>query len=188
MPVTGDLQVVASPLGDFVKSAGFAGAAALVAALILMCTMLVTSRRAGRRFDREIEQRERHHEKAREDAQHAAQVQRGWERLKWVLETTGTDSVASDGVTLGLGPELVFELLRGLLSDAERLGDDALIRAVTMYHKQFGLVLAQHGGTLAELAAATSAVDGKPDKKSSPETDEEPTAKAVVTAGGRRRR
>src|SRR5689334_9248376 len=119
MPVTDELNVVASPLGDFVRSPGFAGAAALVAAVMVMCTMLVTSRRAGGRFEREIEQRERHHEEAREDAQHAEQVQRGWNRLKWVLETTDADSAASNGATLGMGPELLFELLRGLLSDAE---------------------------------------------------------------------
>lgn len=188
MPVTGDLQLAASPLGDFIKSSGFAGLAALVSALIVMCALLLASRRAGKRFEQEVEQQERHHQQAREDAQHAAQVQRGWERLKWVLETTGTDSVATDGATLGLGPELVLELLRGLLSDAERLGDDALVKAVTMYQKQFSLVLAQHGGVLSELAAATSAVDGKPDKKSGDDANEKPTATAEVASGERRRR
>ena len=83
-------------------------------------------------------------------------IQRCWERLKWLVETAGIEPAASEGASLGLGPELALELLRGLLRDAEQLCDDALANAVTVYQHQFSLVLAQQGGPLSELVAAAS--------------------------------
>lgn len=205
MPVSDVLQAIRLPnlvpLPEFIVSPGFAGAAALVAAVIALCAVLYGSRRAGNRFKQELEQRERHHQQAREDEQRARAVERCWERLKWLVETAGIEPAASEGATLGLGPELTLELLRGLLRDAEQLGDDTLAKAVAVYQSQFGLVLAQQGVPLSELAAAPSAsedgkpdkqpassTDGKPDKQPATAADETPTANAEVAAGERRRR
>jgi hypothetical protein len=121
--------------------------------------------------------------------------------MKWLVETVGIEPAASEGASLGLGPELALELLRGLLRDGEQLGDDALANAVTVYQHQFSLVLAQQGGPLSGLAATASpSQDGtsakqppsspgpKPDKQPTPSTDETPSAAAEVAASGRRRR
>jgi hypothetical protein len=189
------------PLREFVVSSGFAGAAALLAAVIVVCAVLYASRRAAQRGNAELEQRERHHQEARKDEQHAAAVTRCWDRLVWVVETAGIEPAASEGATLGLGPELALELLRGLLRDAEQLGDDTLAQALTVYQNQLALVLAQQGGPLSELAAAgSSSPDGKPDKSRASSAhekpdaapasaaDETPAGTAEVADAGRRRR
>ena len=181
------------PLREFIVSPGFAGAAAVISTVIVLCAVLYASRRASR-------QRERHHQQAREDEQRVVAIQRCWERLKWLVETAGIEPAASEGASLGLGPELALELLRGLLRDAEQLCDDAL-DAVTVYQHQFSLVLAQQGGPLSELvAAASSSGDGtsvnepasslgpRPDKQPTTSTDETTSATAEVAASGRRRR
>ena len=49
--------------------------------------------------------------------------QQCWQTLKWLVETAGVEPSASEGATLGLGPELAMATLRGLLRDAERLED-----------------------------------------------------------------
>jgi hypothetical protein len=182
------------PLREFIVSPGFAGAAAVIAAVIVLCAVLYASRRASG-------QRERQHQQAREDEQCAVAIQRCWDRLKWLVETAGIEPATSEGASLGLGPELALELLRGLLRDAEQLGDDALANAVTVYQHQFSLVLAQQGGPLSELAApASSSGDGtstkhaasspgpRPDKQPATSTDETPSATAEVAASGRRHR
>ena len=122
------------------------------------------------------------------------------------MKTAGVEPAASEGATLGLSPELAMATLRGLLRDAERLKDETLADAVTVYQSQFALVLAQQGGPLSELAArapstmgarnlppqATAtegpakATDGKPDKHPAP--DENPTSTTELTASGRRRK
>jgi hypothetical protein len=138
----------------------------------------------------QLEQRERHHQEISD----AAAATRCWERLKWVVETAGIEPAASQGATLGLGPELALELLRGLLREAEELGDDALAGAVTVYQTQLGLVLVQQGGPLSTFADTPSpATDPKPDKqpahaqaKASPPPDETP--RPVAEIAGRRRR
>ena len=142
--------------GDLIVSPGFAGVAALLAAIIALCAVLYASRRATNRFQQQLEQRDRHHEEAREDERHAEAVAQCWERLVWLVETAGIEPAASEGATLGLGPELALELLRGLLRDAKKLGDDTLAKAAAVYLHQLGLVLAQQGGPLPELAAASS--------------------------------
>ena len=103
-------------------------------------------------------------------------VQRCWERLKWLVETAGIEPAAGEGATLGLGPELALELLRGLLREAQELGDDSLANAVTVYQNQFGLVLAQQGGPLSELGAtASSSGDGRAGRRrGQPTTEEKP--------------
>jgi hypothetical protein len=194
------------PLRDFIVSPGFAGAAAVVAALIVLCAVLYAVRRAGKRLNLQLEQREQHHQEVRDAQQHAVASQQCWETLKWLVETAGIEPAASEGATLGLGPELAMATLRGLLRDAERLGDETLADAVTVYQSQFALVLAQQGGPLSELAAAprsatnaanaapqaTSAeepaktTEDKPDKQPTP--DETSTSTTELATGGRRRK
>jgi hypothetical protein len=195
------------PLRDFIVSPGFAGAAAVVAALIVLCAVLYAVRRAGKRLNQELEQRDRHREEAREAEQHAVASQQCWETLKWLVETAGIEPAASEGATLGLGPELAMATLRGLLRDAERLGDETLADAVTVYQSQFALILAQQGGPLSGLAAdAPPAKGGRPlqppqapatEEPAKPPADkpdgqpapgESPTSTTELTAGGRRRK
>ncbi len=192
------------PLRDFIVSPGFAGAAAVVAALIVLCAVLYAARRAGKRLNQELEQRERHLQEERDAQQHALASQQCWETLKWLVKTAGIEPAASEGATLGLGPELAMATLRGLLRDAERLKDETLADAVTVYQNQFALVLAQQGGPLSELAAGapsatgarnaqpqatstkqpTKATEDKPDKQ--PARDETPTSTTELASGGRR--
>lgn len=198
------------PLREFLVSPGFAGAAAVVAALIVVCAVLYAGRRAGKRLDSQLEQRERHHQEARETEQRAMSSQQCWETLKWLVKSAGIEPAASEGATLGLGPELAMATLRGLLRDAERLGDETLADAVTVYQNQFALVLAQQGGPLSELAAsAPSATAGKtaqpqaspteepvkvaddtPDKRPPPPPPPDETAVTTteLASGGRRRK
>jgi hypothetical protein len=63
----------------------------------------------------------------------------------WNWYTAGIEPAATHGATLGLGPELALELLRGLLRDAEELGDDTLAKGITVYQSRLALVLAQQG-------------------------------------------
>ena len=121
---------------------------------IVLCAVLYAVRRAGKRFTEELEQRERHHQETRDAEQRALAAQQCWETLKWLVNTAGVEPAASEGATLGLGPELAMATLRGLLRDAERLGDEILAEAATVHLNQFALVLAQQGGPLSELAAA----------------------------------
>jgi hypothetical protein len=194
------------PLREFLVSPGFAGAAAVIAALIVLCAVLYAARRAGKKLNRELEQRDRHHQEVREAEQHAVASRQCWETFKWLVQTAGIEPAAGEGATLGLGPELAMATLRGLLSDAERLGDETLADAVTVYQSQFALVLAQQGGPLSELAAsppaapraripqpqATStqepakAPEDKPDKQAG--ADESSTPTTELAADGRRRR
>jgi hypothetical protein len=55
---------------------------------------------------------------------------------------------------------VTLELLRGLLRDAERLGDDTLAKAVAVHQEQLLLVLAQQSGPLSTLAAPAQAHRG----------------------------
>lgn len=144
------------PARDFILSPGFAGAAALLAALIVMGAVVYGSRRTGKRHRAEQDQNERHHEERRADEQHAAAVARCWDRWWQVLETAALEPAASEGATLGLGPEVTLQVLKGLLRDAEQLGDDTLTQAITVYHEQFLLVLAQQSGPLSRLATEST--------------------------------
>lgn len=158
------------PARDFLVSPGFAGAAALIAAVIVVCAVLYGSRRAGTRYLADSDQRERHHEERRADEQHAVAVARCWDRWWQVLQTAALEPAASEGATLGLGPEVTLQLLRGLLRDAEQLGDDTLVKAITVYQEQLLLVLAQQSGPLSRLATeAVMPVNG--DAPASPPRD-----------------
>lgn len=194
------------PLREFIVSPGFAGAAAVIAALVVLCAVIYAARRAGKRLDQQLEQRERHHQEAHDAEQRALASQQCWETLEWLVETAGVEPAASEGATLGLGPELAMATLRGLLRDAERLEDETLADAVTVYQSQFALVLAQQGGPLSQLAAsAPSAMDGrnpapqatsaeepvkapedKPDKLAA--SDESLSSTTDLASDGRRRR
>lgn len=145
------------PARDFIVSPGFAGALAVVAAVIVLGAVLYGSRRAGKRALAERDLRERHHEERCEDERRALAVARCWERWWQVQQTAAIEPAASEGASLGLGPEVTLELLRGLLRDAERLGDDALAKVVAVYQEQFLLVLAQQSGPLSSLAGAAPA-------------------------------
>jgi hypothetical protein len=161
-------------LRDFLVSAGFGGAAALLAAIIGLGAVLYVSRRAGKRSQQQLDQRERHHEESRDDAEYA-----------WVVDTAGIEPAASEGAGLGLGPAVTLELLRGLLREAERLGDETLAKAVAVYQEDLLLVLAQQGGPLAELATATSAelANGKTDSKPATAAHRKPAAAAAAVPG-----
>ncbi|WP_319457490.1 MULTISPECIES: hypothetical protein [unclassified Mycobacterium] len=178
--VLGDL-----PLRDFIVSPGFAGVAALLAAIIASCAVLYGVRRAGKRSQQLLEQRERDLEQTRGDAQNALAVARCWERWQWVVETAGIEPAVSEGATLGLGPAVTLELLRGLLRDAEQLGDDTLAKAVVVYQEQLLLVLAQQGGPVAELAVATTvqSPDGQLDDKPASSAHRKPDTATPTTAG-----
>lgn len=145
------------PARDFILSPGFAGVAALIAALIVMGAVVYASRRAGKQHRDDRDQRERHHEEQRADEQHAAAVARCWDRWWQVLQTAALEPAASDGATLGLGPEVTLQVLRGLLRDAELLSDDTLTQAIAVYQEQLLLVLAQQSGPLSRLATEASA-------------------------------
>lgn len=146
------------PARDFLLSAGFGGAAALIAALVIALVAALVARGAANRHRADLEQQERHHREIREDKQRAAAIARCWQRLVWVVETAGLEP-ASETATLGLGPELALEILRGLLSDAQQLGDEAVANAVMVHLNQFSLVLAQQAGSLAELGAPSAAAE-----------------------------
>ncbi|BBN50761.1 hypothetical protein [Mycobacterium avium] len=206
------------PARDFLVSPGFAGAAALIAAVIVVCAVLYGSRRAGKRHLADSDQRERHHEERRADEQHAVAVARCWDRWWQVLQTAALEPAASEGATLGLGPEVTLQVLRGLLRDAEQLADDTLVKAITVYQEQLLLVLAQQSGPLSRLAtetatsvngdASASPPRGTPTSIDSPEpgtgpgrrattpataspaseSDESSTAATEQTSGRRRRR
>lgn len=184
------------PARDFLTSAGFGGAAALLAALVVAGVAALAARRAAKRHTAELEQRERHHHDTRSDEQHAAAVARCWQRLVWLVETAGIEPAANQNATLGLGPELALELLRGLLRDAEQLGDDTLADAVSVYLGQFTMVLAQQGGLLSDLPGDpppddTPAQEDTPTQEppAAPSTDGEPApATTRATPAARRRR
>jgi hypothetical protein len=194
------------PLREFIVSPGFAGAAAVVAALIVFCAVLYAGRRAGKRLNEDLEQRERHHQESSDAEKQALASQQCWETLKWLVKTAGLEPAASEAATLGLGPELAMATLRGLLRDAERLGDETLADAVTVYQNQFALILAQQAGPLSGLAASAppaaggrspqpraasteepaEAAEVQPDKQSV--TADESSTSTIEVASGRRRK
>lgn len=186
------------PAREFVTSAGFGGAAALLAALVLAAVALFALGRVSKRHRLQLDQQERHNQLVRDAEQHNAGVQRCWQRLVWVVETAALEPATSQGATVGLGPELALELLRGLLHDAEDLGDATLTGAVSVYLNQFSLVLAHQGSVSSKPSAPASpdpaTTDGQPGQDATREppasparTNDAPT-KVAGAGGGRRRR
>lgn len=145
------------PAREFLLSAGFGGAAALLAALLIVLTVAFAVWRASKRDQRSLTQRESHDAQLRDDALHTAAVVRCERRFAWVVETAGIEPASSEGATLGLGPELALEILKGLHRDAKQLGDDTLVRGIAVYFNQLSLVLAQQGGPLEHLDATAPA-------------------------------
>ncbi|MEE6140530.1 hypothetical protein SKC41_29985 [Mycobacterium sp. 050128] len=124
-----------------------------MAALVLAGVALIALMRASKRHRLELEQQESHSQQVRNEQQRTAAVQRCWERLVWVVETAGIEP-ASQTATVGLGPQLALELLRGLLRDAEDLDDRTLRDAVRVYLNEFSLVLSQQTNELPTPIAA----------------------------------
>lgn len=151
------LRSMLPPAREFLLSAGFGGAAALLAALLIAVVVIVAIWRASRRHRTLVAQKERHQEQMRQDAEHTAAITRCEQRFKWVVETAGSEPAANEAATLGLGPELALELVQGLHRDAKHLGDDTLVRAISVYFDQLTRVLAQQGGPLATLRVSSSA-------------------------------
>lgn len=149
---------------DFLVSPGFAGAAVLIAAVIVFCAVLYASGRAARRLDEQLEQR-----------RHTEAVDRCWDRFVWLVETASIEPAAREAgeASLGLGPDLALELLRGLHHDANVLGDETLARAVSVYLVQYGLVLGRQGGLLPKVTAA-------PDRRVRSSAREKPSAAATM--------
>lgn len=191
------------PAREFLTSAGFGGAAVGLAALLLAAVILIALWRASKRGRAELDLQESHNRQVREAEQHNTAVDRCWQRLVWVVETAGIEPAASQGATVGLGPELTLELLRGLLRDAESLGDATLTGAVTVYLSQFSQVLTQQGSVTSEPAvrsdsaepAAAHAPSGQEETAQSSgsaadsgDTPRPRPAKAVAAGQGRRRR
>lgn len=156
------------PAREFLTSAGFGGSAALLAAIIVAAVLWVVSRNAGKHRTLHIEELEHHHNEILEDQQRAAALARCWRRLEWVVDTAGVEPASSQGVTLGLGPELATEILRGILREADELGDEALGSAATVHLSQLALVLAQQSGSLTRPAPAKPTASEKASGSASP--------------------
>lgn len=154
------------PAHEFLSSAGFGGLAALLAAVIVAIILLVVSRRTQKHHALVLEELEGYHDKTRADQQRDAALQRCWRRLEWVVDTAGIEPASSQGVTLGLGPELALEVLRGILRQAEELGDEELGNAATVHLSQLSLVLAQQSGPLISPANDAAAKATAPEKAS----------------------
>jgi hypothetical protein len=193
------------PAREFLTSAGFGGALALLAALILALIALGSGWRASQRHRADLERREHYDQQLLAEKEHAADVALCDQRFRWVVETAGLEAASSEGATLGLGPELALELLSGLHRDAKRLDDETLAKAIGVYLNQFALVLAQQGGPLSHLnAEAAKAGERKPRTTatrraaepeptiapdgSGPESEPETAAAPAKAAGSRRRR
>lgn len=190
---------------EFVTSAGFGGAMALLAAIVIALVVFGVMWRASKRHQAEREQRERHDAEEQAKKDRAAEIAVVEQRFRWIVETAGIEPAANEHATLRLGPELALELLNGLLTDARRLGDETLARGITVYLNQFSLVLAQQGGPLAQLkngspqpksatgAAATSSTPATDphaagDQDAATDSDTDAAATGAPASTGRRRR
>lgn len=187
------------PAREFLTSAGFAGALAVLAALIVAVVAAVAVRGAVKRHRALVEQQESHQRELRDERRRAARIQECRERLVWVVDKGSIEPAASEGATVGLGPELALTVLQGIQDDAEKLGDATLAKAAAVQLDQFSRVLARQSGALAQFAAPNSvAQETTPGEQAAsdagPEaaptsTGEQPSAPArQVSTGGRRRR
>jgi hypothetical protein len=149
------------PAHEFLTSAGFGGALALLAAVILALIALGGGWRASKRHRAVLEQREHHHDQLLAEKERAGDVALCEQRFRWVVETAGIEPAAGESATLGLGPELALELLSGLHRDAKRLDDETLAKAIGVYLNQFALVLAQQGGPISRLNADSAGESGE---------------------------
>jgi hypothetical protein len=176
-------------LRDFLVSPGFAGAGIALAAIVLFCAVFYTSRRAENRLDKQLEQQDQHQRERRADRERAAGVERCWERLVWLVNTaamepTGLGLDHTEQAVLGLSPELTLAILKGLHRDAKDLGDDTLIDAVTVYLTQFGSVLAQQGGPVADSSVANGHQEQPVTGEANPKPSPPPETSAPAPAEG----
>jgi hypothetical protein len=171
------------PAREFLTSAGFAGILTLVAAIIVAAVLVVSTRNSREHQALALERQEHHYNEIRDGQQHAEARARCWQRLQWVVDTAGIEPASSQGVTLGLGPELATEILRGLIREADELNDEALGNAATVHLSQLSMVLAQQSGQLFQPARGQAAKTTAPQKAtgSSPSADK-PTADKPETA------
>lgn len=185
------------PARDFLMSAGFGGAGALLAAIIVATVVIFAVRGATKRHGFLVEQQERHHGELRADAQRAARLQECRERLAWVVDKGGIEPAASEGATVGFGPELAMAVLQGIQADAEKLDDANLAKAAAVQLSQLSRVLARQSGGTAQFVAAESATPTQPPSTAPPESNGDPGASVgeessaparKVPATGRRRR
>lgn len=185
------------PAREFLMSAGFAGAGALLAAIIVAAVVVFAVRGATKRHGSLVEQQERHHGEVREDARRAARLQECRERLAWVVDKGGIEPAASEGATVGFGPELAMAVLQGIQADAEKLDDPHLAKAAAVQLSQLSRVLARQSGGTAQIVAAQSAAPTEPPPVAQPESNGDQGAAAgvepsppapKVPATGRRRR
>lgn len=156
-PMSLNADAALPPGRDFLTSAGFAGAATLLAALILTVALLVIARNNRHHHAHDLEELTHHHDGIRDEQRRSDALTRAWQRLQWVVDTAGLEPASSQGITLGLGPELAGEVLRGILADADRLGDDALGNAATVHLSQLSLVLAHQAGPLPTSTSTSGA-------------------------------
>lgn len=167
------------PAHEFFASAGFGGLATLLAAIIVAIILLVVSRRTQKHHALVLEELEGYHDKTRADQQRDAALARCWRRLEWVVDTAGIEPASSQGVTLGLGPELATEVLRGILRQAEELGDEELGDAATVHLSQLSLVLAQQSGPLVRTPSDAPAKAAVAEKSS-----DSPNPAETTSSGG----
>ena len=120
-----------------------------MAALVVTIVAVFALRQASKRHRLQREQQERHHQELREDERHASAVKECRERLVWVVDKATLEPAASEGATLGFGPDLALTVLQGLVHDAEQLDDATLAKAAAVQLSQFSLVLAKPNRTSA---------------------------------------
>jgi hypothetical protein len=162
----------------------------LAAAIIVAVVALVSTRASRQQHVIALEQQEHHHNALREDQQHAAALARCWRRLEWVVDTAGIEPASSQGVTLGLGPELATEILQGLIREADELGDQALGNAAIVHLSQLSLVLAHQSGSLLHPTTGPTAKTPEPEKPTSSADSadkpkpEQPVPTPATTADG----
>jgi hypothetical protein len=187
----------AATLRDFLVSPGFAGAGIALAAIVLFFAVLYTSRRAEYRLDKQLQQQDQHQQEHRADRERAAAVERCWQRLVWLVNTatiepTGLGLDHTEQAILGLSPELTLAILKGLHRDAKDLGDHTLIDAATVYLTQFGSVLAQQGGPVADTSVSNGhqeqPITDEANAKPAPTTETSAAAPAEAAPRQGRRR
>lgn len=176
------------PAREFLTSAGFAGATVLLGAIIVAVVAGFAVRAALKRYRMLVEQQERH-----------ASIQECRERLAWVVDKASVEPAASEGATVGLGPELAMTVLQGIHDDAESLGDPTLAKAAAIQLDQLSQMLARQSGALSQFGAVNSAAVASPPGEEATSAagpaaaattggDEPSTPAGKVATGGRRRR
>jgi hypothetical protein len=143
-------------LKEFVVSAGFGGAMALLAAILAALVVLYAARRAAKSQKKQLTQQGDHHQERLAEERRSAAVTRCWDRLVWLVTTANADpgTARAGSANLALSPQLAYELLQSLERDAQEHADESLAKAINVYRTQFAFVLAQQSGRHAQPTAA----------------------------------